>query len=54
MSSTVVDLVNIQPKALLDAQISILRNDIDQVVEVLTDAQYACYSVDLGEFPISS
>ena len=54
MSSTIVDLVNTQPKALLDAQLSLLRNDMDQVVEVLTDAQYACYSVDLEGAPIPS
>jgi len=53
MSSTIVDLVNMQPKALLDAQFSLLRNEVDYVAEVLLNAQYACYSVDLGTAPIS-
>jgi hypothetical protein len=53
MSSTIVDLVNLQPKALVDAQLNLLRNEVDQVAAVLSDAQYACYSVDLGTAPIS-
>lgn len=51
MSSTIVDLVNMQPRALLDAQFSLLRGEVDQLAEVLADAQYACHSVDLGTAP---
>lgn len=48
MSSTIVDLVDTQPRALLDTQLALLRGEIDQVAEVLANAQYTCYSVDVG------
>lgn len=48
MSSTIVDLVDTQPRALLDTQLALLRGEIDQIAEVLANAQYTCYSVDVG------
>lgn len=51
MSSTIAEVVDLQPKALVDSQFSVLRNEIDEVTEVLMNAQYACYSVDLGTAP---
>lgn len=53
MSSTIVELVNMQPEALINAQFALLRDELDQVAEVLLNAQYACYSVDLGIAPVS-
>jgi hypothetical protein len=44
-------LVDQEPWELHNAQLAILRGEIDAVGEVLIDAQYACYSVDLGTAP---
>lgn len=52
MASTIVDVVNSQPRALVDSQLALLRNELDAVGEVLLDAQFACYSIDLGTAPV--
>jgi hypothetical protein len=48
MASTLVSVADQQPEALLGAQLSVLRNEIDEVLEILLNAQYACFSIDLG------
>lgn len=51
MASTIVDVVNSQPRALVESQLALLRNELDAVGEVLLNAQYACYSIDLENAP---
>lgn len=51
MTNTLVALAVQQPEELLDSQLGILRQELTPVAEVLLDAQYACYSVDLGMEP---
>jgi len=51
MSDTLVALVDQEPWQLNNAQLAILRGEVDAVGEILVDAQYACYSVDLGTAP---
>lgn len=51
MADTLVALVDQEPWQLHNAQLAFLRGEIDAVGEVLFDAQYACYSVDLGTAP---
>ncbi len=51
MSDTLVALVDQEPWELHNAQLAILRGEVDAVGEVLIEAQYACYSVDLGTAP---
>jgi hypothetical protein len=50
ISDTLVELVDQEPWQLHYAQLAGLRGEIDALGEVLLDAQYACYSVDLGTF----
>jgi hypothetical protein len=52
MTNTLVALAFEQPEELLGAQLGILRGELTPVAEVLLDAQYACYSVDLGMVPM--
>ena len=51
MTDTLVALVDQEPWQLHNAQLAILRGEVDAVGEILVDAQYACYSVDLGTAP---
>ena len=51
MTNTLVALAVQQPEELLEAQLGSLRQELTSVAEVLLDAQYACYSVDLGMAP---
>ncbi|MCP1479186.1 hypothetical protein J2Y88_001497 [Pseudomonas chlororaphis] len=51
MTDTLVTLVDQDPWQLHNAQLAILRGEVDSVGEVLINAQYACYSVDLGTVP---
>lgn len=51
MTNTLVALAIHQPEELLESQLGILRQELTPIAEVLMDAQYACYSVDLGMAP---
>jgi hypothetical protein len=51
MTNTLVALAVQQPEELLESQLGLLRQELTPVAEVLLDAQYACYSVDLGMAP---
>lgn len=51
MTNTLVALAIQQPEELLESQLGILRQELTPVAEVLMEAQYACYSVDLGMAP---
>ncbi|AVT09222.1 hypothetical protein C8242_06685 [Paracidovorax avenae] len=51
MTNTLVALAVEQPEELLESQLGILRQEVTPIAEVLIDAQYACYSVDLGMAP---
>ncbi|MFJ1301683.1 hypothetical protein ACILG0_17095 [Pseudomonadota bacterium AL_CKDN230030165-1A_HGKHYDSX7] len=51
MTNTLVALAIQQPDELLESQLGILRQELTPIAEVLLDAQYACYSVDLGMAP---
>jgi hypothetical protein len=51
MTNTLVVLAVQQPEELLESQLALLRQELTPVAEVLLDAQYACYSVDLGMAP---
>lgn len=51
MTNTLVALAFQQPEELLEAQLGFLRQELTPIAEVLLDAQYACYSVDLGMAP---
>lgn len=51
MTNTLVALAVHQPEELLASQLGVLRQELTPVAEVLLDAQYACYSVDLGMAP---
>ena len=51
MTNTLVALAAQQPEELLESQLGFFRQEITPLAEVLLDAQYACYSVDLGMAP---
>ena len=51
MTDTLVALAVEQPEELLESQLEFFRQKLTPVAEVLLDAQYACYSVDLGSEP---
>lgn len=51
MANTLAAMVREQPHLLLECQLRVLSQEITPVAEVLVDAQYACYSVDLGMAP---
>ena len=51
MTDTLLALVDQEPWQLHNAQLAFLRGEVDAVGEVLANAQYACYSVDLGTAP---
>lgn len=51
MTNTLVALAVQQPDELLEAQLGVLKQELTPVAEVLLNAQYACYSVDLGMAP---
>jgi len=51
IASTLVTVADQQPEALLGAQLSMLRNEMDEVLEVLLNALYACFAIDLGRTP---
>lgn len=51
MTTTLVALAFQEPEALLESQLGFLRKELTPIAEVLMDAQYACYSVDLGTAP---
>ena len=51
MTDTLVALVVEQPEEVLESQLGFFRQKLTPVAEVLLDAEYACYSVDLGTEP---
>jgi hypothetical protein len=51
MTNTLVALAAQQPEELLGAELGLLRQELTPVAEVLLDAQYVCYAVDLGMAP---
>ncbi len=54
MASTLVALADKQPEALIGAQLSMLRNEMNEVLEILLNAQYACFAIDLGRMPTAT
>ncbi|WP_152531974.1 dsDNA nuclease domain-containing protein [Pseudomonas syringae USA007] len=51
MTDSLVELVDQQPWLLYNAQLAALRGEIDEIGEILMDALYTCYSVDLRATP---
>lgn len=51
MTDTLVALAVEQPETLLESQLGFFKQELTPVAEVLLNAQYACYAVDLGTEP---